>query len=92
MIAFALNGKTEKIGNVDVGSITKKVIGPRQNTNPSVQDHSKEALKNQEKKFICLLAAHDTLVEPVFVFSTNSTKVSPSVLTIHRGKLYNLHK
>ena len=44
-----LNGKTERIGNVDVGSITRKVIGPRQNTNPSRWDNTKNDLESQEK-------------------------------------------
>ena len=52
--AYAINGKTERIGNVDVGSITEKVIGPRQNTNPSGRYNTRNDLENQEKKTLYL--------------------------------------
>lgn len=63
MIAYALNGKTERIGNVDVGSITRKVIGPRQNTNPSGRDNTRNDSESQEKNTTQRFSIEDDVAE-----------------------------
>ena len=48
LIAYAIKRNKEKIGNVALGSITKKVNGPRQNTNLYGNNNTTNANNSQE--------------------------------------------